>query len=308
VLLVAKGNGFEARKLDLGKTKVADLGTPGRCLVGDLDDDGLADVLQTGTARSLFFKGKAPGSFDLPAPCPVALGKSPSDAFLGDWDMDGRLDVFCTADDMCRLWHNYPGLKLQNRIYISGEIAYISKPGALSGNTCDVNNDGLQDVFLFYSEHPDTGPQIFFNRGFRSFGHGHKIDISENNLLDDEERKGQQYGIIADLTDDGAQDMAVALKNGDLYIFPNNVEYATPVCVRAVLPLGAKLAGPVKVTAWNDRQCLGAWNVVAGTSEGFFGQMEPGVELTLKWRVPGGPERKKVIQLEDKPVRLVLEM
>jgi hypothetical protein len=307
VLLVpADAGAFKAQKLGLGAAKLEPLGKLSRCLVGDLDDDWLADVLQAGEQASLFFKGKGGGAFADAAPCVVALGKSPSAGFLGDWDMDGRLDVFCVAEDTCRLWHNYPGMKFVESIQRSGEVAYISKPGAIAGNVCDVNNDGLQDMFLVYGANPDTGPQTFFNRGFRSTGHAHKIDITENSLLSDKEREGQQCGYIADFTDDGAQDLAVVLKNGDLFVFPNNVADFSPVCLRVALPVGADAVGPIRVVASNDKRSLGAWDVTAGTAEAFLGQPEPGVTLTVKWQFPGGKEQKKTVKLQDKPVRILL--
>ncbi|MCX7590567.1 MAG: VCBS repeat-containing protein [Kiritimatiellae bacterium] len=307
ILLTPKEeNAFDARPLLGGGSLPEALGEPGRCLVADFDDDGFADVLQTGSKGSLFFRGKGKGTFADPVPCAVALGKSPADAFIGDWDMDGRFDVFCVADDGCRLWHNYPGLDFKDRIHISGEIAYISKPGGIMGNVCDVNNDGLQDIFIVYGPNPDTGPQTFFNRGFRSTGHAHAIDISEQGLLGDEERAGQQSGLLADLTHDNAQDLAVVLKNGDFYVFPRSAEFFEPLCVRVAFGLNATYMGPLKVTASTERRCLGAWNVIPGVWEAFFGQSEPGGKLTIEWQFPGGSREKKTVELADKAVRIVL--
>ena len=85
-------------------------------------------------------------------------------------------------------------------------------------------------------------------------------------------------------------------------------QYADPVCLRVALPLGGKLAGPVRVTAWNDRRCLGAWNLQAGTAEAFFGQPEPGVKIKVEWQLPDGKTGKKTVELEDKPVRIVLDV
>ncbi len=286
LLKPGKDESFAAVKLKLGEADLAALGAPGRCLVADLDGDGLADVLFPFAKSSLFFKGKGQGAFAGAAKCSVALGKPPFGAFLGDYDMDGRLDVFCAARDDCRLWHNRPGLRFESTLHVSGEIAYISKPGGVCGNTCDVNNDGRQDIYIVYSEIAKTGPHIFFNRGFRSTGHAHTIDITEKQIIGGVEAAGQQCGVIADLTGDGVQDQAMVLRNGDFYVFPHEVGNQDPLCLRVALPLGGKPAGPVKVTAWNDRRCLGAWNVAAGTSEAFFGQLETG-DIRLRWRLPG---------------------
>lgn len=308
LLIPTAETGFESKPLHLGPAGLDALGEPGRCLVADFDDDGFADVLQPANKGSLLFKGKGKGQFAEPVPCPVSLGKSPANAFVGDWDMDGRMDVFCVADDGCRLWHNCPGLNFKDQIHISGEIAYISKPGGIMGNVCDVNNDGLQDIFIVYGPNPDTGPQTFFNRGFRSTGHAHAIDISEQGLLGDEERAGQQCGLLADLTHDNAQDLAVVLKNGDFYVFPRSAEFYDPLCVRVALPLGGSYLGPLKVTATTERRSLGAWNVMPGVWEAFFGQSEPGAKMTIEWQLPGGEKQKKIIELADHAVRIVLPL
>jgi hypothetical protein len=306
------GGVFTAVKLALGKVDVAKLGDPNRCLVGDIDDDSLVDVFWPLAKGSVFFRGKGSGEFAAGAKRPVQIGRSPGSSFLGDWDMDGRLDVFCMADDGCRLWHNRAGekpgeFKFQATIHICGELAYISKPGGLWGNVCDVNNDGRQDIFFVYSDQPGNGPHIFFNRGFRSFGHAHQLDISEQQNIGGVEAKGQQHGVIADLTADYAQDMAVVLKNGDLYVFPRELADDDPLCVQAELPVGGKVVGPVKVTAWNEQRCLGAWNVLPGTHPAFFGQMEAG-DIVLKWRLPGAAKvQTKKVTLDEKPIRLKLK-
>ncbi len=296
LLTPAKDGGFSAAKLPMGKVDVAKLGRPSWCLVGDITDDGLVDVLWPAAKGSVFFRGTAVGKLAEGVSCNLSVGRAPGSAFFGDWDMDGRLDVFTVADDACRLWHNHPGKKpgefrFEQSVHISGEVAYISKPGGLWGHTCDVNNDGRQDLFWVYSDVPGTGPHIFFNRGFRSFGHAHMLDITEQQNIGGVETKGQQHGVVADFNGDCAQDMGLVLKNGDFYFMPREVEADAPLVVRACLPLGGKVLGPVKVTAWSEQACLGAWNVTAGTREAFFGQSESG-EITIKWRLPGAKEVK----------------
>jgi len=313
-LLAPAANGsFSASKLPIDKkVDVAKLGKPGRCLVGDITGDALVDVIWPGTDASVFFKGTAVGKFAPGVACDMAVGRAPGSGFFGDWDMDGRLDVFTVADDGCRLWHNRPGKKpggfrFEQSVHISGEVAYISKPGGLWGHTCDVNNDGRQDLFWVYSEMPSNGPHIFFNRGFRSFGHAHTLDITERQSIGGVETKGQQHGVVADFTGDAAQDMGVVLANGDFYFFPRMLEAESPLVARVCLPLGGKVVGPVKVTAWNDKVCLGAWNVTAGTSEGFFSQLFAG-DVTIKWQLPGSNQVKsRKVTLDEKPVRIVLD-
>jgi len=205
-----KAGVFAAKPLAIAAGALKDPGGPGACLVADFDGDGVADVLQPFAKGSVFFKGKGGGAFAEGAACDVALGEGRTAAFLGDYDGDGRIDVFTVAEDSPRLWQNEGKGKFANLFAICGELTYISKPGCIGGNTCDFNNDGRQDAFLTY---PDMGAQVFFNRAFRSFGHAHKpIDLAETNNLPDA-LKGQLAGVLADFNGDGAQDMALVVKD-----------------------------------------------------------------------------------------------
>ncbi len=48
----------------------------------------------------------------------------------------------------------------------------------------------------------------------------------------------------------------------------------------------------------NDYQrCRGAWNVLPGVSQAFIGRSDAG-PVTLKWRLPGGKEPSKEVELE----------
>jgi hypothetical protein len=309
----------EPLKVKAGAVDLAALGAPGRCLLADFNCDGWADVIFPLARGGVFFPGTGAGAFGEGVACAVALGSQPASGFTGDFDMDGRLDVCCVGQDGIRMWQNRPGAapgeaRFTDYIDLCGEMTYISKPGGLWGNTCDINNDGMQDTFWVYSEEPDIGPHIFFNRGFRSFGHGHAVDITEKDTLGRAEAAGQQHGILADFTGDGAQDMFVVLKNGDAYFFRQDPEDER-ISVRVCLPPGAP--GPVKVTAWEiegadgkaskDGRCLGAWNVMPGADEAFFGQAAPG-ELRLSWLLPGSdkPVERKVSIEDTKPIRIVI--
>ena len=59
------------------------------------------------------------------------------------------------------------------------------------------------------------------------------------------------------------------------------------------------------VTGYADGRCLGAWNVVAGTEEPFFGRKTPG-DVTLKWQFPGQAKQEATVTVKDGPVRVFL--
>ena len=281
-----------------------DKGRATPCLVADFDGDGLPDILQICADGGLIYKGKSPGQFEKPVPCPVALGEGAGKAWLGDYAGDGLLDVFTVAEDRCRLWHNLGQFKFAELVGQSGEIAYISKPGGIDGMTCDFNNDGRQDILIVYKD--GTAPMLFFNRGFRSFGHAHApVDIQEANLLPEAE-KGAQAGGMGDFRGTGAQDMALVLNNGEVWMLYQKALADEPVLsVRVALPLKGAAAGPVTVTATTDKQPLGAWNLVAGLQTGFFARRTAG-PITLKYQLPGEKPQTMKVVLVDKPLRVVL--
>ncbi len=300
LLLPGDEDTTSAHKLVTGALPGKDLGEPGACLVADFDDDNLPDIIQPFARGGLFYKGKAPAVFAEPKRLNVGLGPGRAAACLGDYDGDGMLDILCAAEDFPRLWHNYGNLNFAETFGLTGESSYIAKPEGVGVVTGDVNNDGRQDVLILYSA---MSPQIFFNRGFRSFGHSHMLDLAEHEMLPQAE-SGQQVGCLADLNADGAQDMALVLDNGEVWVFFRDT-YGEALCLKVALPLTGVNAGPVKVTGSLEKRGLGAWNVVAGTQEAFFGLIEPG-PVTLKWQLPGGKLQEKEIIVEDNPVRFVI--
>ena len=74
----------------------------------------------------------------------------------------------------------------------------------------------------------------------------------------------------------------------------------------AALPVGGPCKGPVTVTGWIGKRCLGAWNVLPGVSQGSFGRTDAG-PVTLKWRLPGGKEQQKEVVVEKKTVRVEIK-
>lgn len=305
LLLAAKAGGALERgylvQPAAGKFIGSGLGAAHACLIADFDGDAVPDVLQPFAKGAVFYKGKSLGVFEGGALIEgLGTGEGEAGAFVGDFDADGLLDLFVAADERPFLWHNRGNARFEETLPVSGEIAYISKPGGIGGMAGDPNGDGRQDVFILYS---NRAPHIFFNRGFRSFGHAHELDLDENRLLE-AANEGQQAGCLADLDGDGAQDMALVLKNGELWVCLRDAGGVPPLALRAALPAGG-YAGPLTVTAWADKRCLGAWNVVPGTADAFFGVFEPG-PLKLRWQFPGKEAQEKQAIVEDKPVRLVL--
>ena len=138
------------------------------------------------------------------------------------------------------------------------------------------------------------------------------LDVSEKKLLKAAE-SGQRAGCLGDFDGDGAQDMALALPNGEVYVFFRDNGGGDSYNVSAVLPVKGACKGPVTVVGWvkssrrgGKPRCLGAWNVAPGTRAAFLGREQPG-PVTIEWTPPGGKKQKKRITVEDEPVRLQIK-
>jgi len=277
------------------------LGEAAPCVVADLDGDHVPDVLQVFSKGSLLYRGKAPGQFAPPERCAIAAGEGAPGVFLGDFDGDGLLDVFTVSGEAGRVWQNDGNRDFTETLALCGEAGQKVVPGAIAGVTGDFNNDGRQDFVLFYGE---AFPRSFFNRGFRSFGFTNSMDIGTNGLLP-AAGDGQQAGTLCDFTGDGAQDLVMILKDGSAWILPRQKANRPTLCVRGDLATGGARVGPLTVTGYRGGRCLGAWNVVAGTTEAFVGIDFPG-PMTLKWEPPAGKPGQKDVNVENRPVRFVI--
>lgn len=284
-----------AKPLVASGIELAKLGKPDACLVADVDGDGLADVLMPAEKGSVLFRSTAVGKFAPGVACAVQLGKSPSAACLCDFDADGRLDVFCVNRDGSLLWENAGAGTFTEAFEDTGELSYGASRRGIDCVAGDFNNDGRQDVVIAYNA---AEPRLFFNRGFRSFGNAASINMSWKVLLP-AAMQGQTSACLGDLDGDGAQDLALALKNGELWVVFRENSDADRAAMMAVatLPVGGPCKGPVTVTGWIGKRCLGAWNVLPGVSQAGFGRTEAG-PVTLKWRLPGGQEHSKDVVLD----------
>ena len=218
VLLVPKDGGtFEARPLGTGDYPGKDLGTPGPCMVADLDNDGFVDVLQVLSDGALFFKGKAPGTFAAAVRTPLGAGSGKFGLCLGDFDGDGLQDLFIAGDARNRLYQNLGGGKFLDMLGFSGSVEYISKNGGILAWSGDFNNDSTQDLLMAYGT--PMAPHLFFNRGFRCFGQARELDLADQRAalepldpgLVPEALASQQTACLGDFNGDGALDMILVL-------------------------------------------------------------------------------------------------
>jgi len=300
VVLRPDGEGFKGEALS---GAADDLGAASPCLVADLDADGWADVLAPFEKAALLYKGKGPGAFEPAARLELGTTKGPARCAAGDFDADGLLDIYMIGPGCCHLWNQRPGLKFVEAFGHSGEMSYTAQAvGGAVPQVCDINNDGLADLFMTVG---DEVPHIYFNRGFRSFGKALSLDW-EHAEFTAQTQQGQQAGVVADFNGDGAEDLAMVLRDGAVQVWLRAVGEggdSQALGARAVLAAGAPAAGPVTVSGWNDRRALGARSVAPGTPGALFGLNAAG-NVKLKWQLPGGKPQEKTVEVEGK-VRVV---
>ncbi len=299
VFLIPQPDGsLKAEALVEGEFPGRNFGGGGQCLTADFDGDGVIDILQVFSENSLFYKGKAAGVFASPVAVNIEAGKGRFSACSGDFDADGLPDVFIASEDKCRIWQNLGSAKFSELIKLSGEISYMWRPGGTAVSIGDINNDGRQDVLISYAT---MTTQIFFNRGFRSFGHARELNIDQ---ALPESNDGQQVSCLLDYNGDGALDMALVLNNGEFWLFPRKAEEGA-LAVNAVLSLTGLYSGPLTFTAWKDKRCLGCWTIKSGEAGALVGMPEAG-PVTLRWQTPDGKQQEKEVVVKSGIVRVIL--
>jgi enediyne biosynthesis protein E4 len=158
--------------------------------VGDYDGDGLPDLYVTQYPHSILYHNNGDGSFtDVTAKAGVSAPGWGTSAVWFDYDNDGRLDLFvCRFVDFDKSKNKFCGdLKTGERWYCiprvydpmpcwlfrnngDGTFTDVSKESGIAGSlakawgvvACDINNDGLMDLFV---ANDTVANFLFMNRG-----------------------------------------------------------------------------------------------------------------------------------------------
>jgi hypothetical protein len=208
----------------------------------DVDGDGWLDIyaLQGGTfppppGRSLLgdrlFRNRGDGHFvDATASSGLAAcaGGYSHGAAVGDYDNDGRPDLFVTRWRSYSLYHNAGGGRFEDATITAGLSGDRDWP--TSAAWADLDNDGDLDLYVChylrwdsanptlcgYPGNPAAGHTYCDPRGFPALADhvfrndgGHFVDVTAQTSLIDQEGRG--LGVVAaDLDEDGKIDLFVA--------------------------------------------------------------------------------------------------
>ncbi|MCG3178573.1 MAG: hypothetical protein BIFFINMI_00901 [Phycisphaerae bacterium] len=276
-------------------------GEPSACIVADLDNDGLVEVLQPREGGGLLWRRKGE-VFAPPVKSPVAgMGRRTCTA-LGDFDGDGFLDMFMGGAKLNRLWENDGRGGFREVGDYAGSLSYKAAAGVSFACALDLNHDGRTDLALCY---PEGGLAYHFNRGFRCFGEEGDLPLDDVEGSPRLEPFGVRCCVAADFDGDGVEDLAVAFVGGEAYCFRSDL--SPPPGMR--LRLGPGRTGPVTVSAWQGEKlpvCLGTW-VLTGHRPGRLISLRWPGNCTLQYSLPGKGRRNLTIKADSKQPEAVLE-
>jgi enediyne biosynthesis protein E4 len=214
--------------------------------VGDYDGDGFPDLYVTQYPYSILYHNNGDGSFtDVTAKAGVSAPGWGTSAVWFDYDNDGRLDLFvCRFVDFDKSKNKFCGnLKTGERWYCiprvydpmpcwlfrnngDGTFTDVSKESGIAGSlakawgvvACDINNDGLMDLFV---ANDTVANFLFMNRGK---GHFEETGLLAGVGFSAYGRPRSGMGVdAADYDQDGWADLFVANVDQEMFsLYHNN--------------------------------------------------------------------------------------
>jgi hypothetical protein len=171
--------------------------------VGDINGDGLRDVLATGWSSDVivYFEGDAETSFK--APVLIDLPGAPFSIKIADFNHDAHLDFAVTLmeNNEVAVWQGdgTGAFKEAERFASRGRLPHRLQ-------VADINQDGQRDLVVSH-KHTDDSVNIFYGTGKFAFGVSQEIMLgSDRNVLEED----IQDIAVGDFNGDGFPDIAAA--------------------------------------------------------------------------------------------------
>ena len=214
--------------------------------VGDYDGDGFPDIYVTQYPHSVLYRNNGDGTFtDVTAKAGVAAPGWGTSAVWFDYDNDGALDLFvCRFVDFSKAKNQFCGnLKTGERWYCipsvydpmpcwlfrnngDGTFTDVSKQSGIASVkgkawgavACDVNNDGLMDIFV---ANDTVANFLYINRGKGKFD---EAGLLAGVAYSAYGRPRSGMGVdAADFNQDGWMDLFVANVDQEMFsLYQNN--------------------------------------------------------------------------------------
>ena len=261
-------------------------GAGGPCAVADVTGDGLNDIVEATKDNLRLYVGLVGGAFMPARICADTFGLDLKLApLVCDMNGDGLLDIIMSGVDGTEPYLNVGDGKFLNMRPVSGELAYVGKPNVVSSSTADLNNDGKQELVLFYKE---QGPLPFFNRGFVCFGYAGELELRNSALpFSDTLMQGQQAGVVVDIDADGKQEVIIVSSAGELLLLRTAAFSKRPLLSLEVVSRLGEIS-PRCVSAEAKAQVMGARNV-GGVFPSFWGVRRKG-PVALFYKTSSGDD------------------
>ena len=201
-------------------------------LTGDFDDDGLIDIFVANDSTPNFhYRNKGDGTFEeIGFSAGTAVNENGSEqgsmgVTAGDYDHDGKLDIFITnfADEYNTLYHN-DGKNSFTDLSYAAKVAAISLPHVGWGTKFfDYDNDGWVDLFVanghVYPQLPGYKQPRLLHRNNRDSTFSEVSADFGAVLTENRVSRGVAFG---DIDNDGDVDLLIADLDGPPQLLRND--------------------------------------------------------------------------------------
>jgi hypothetical protein len=275
-----------------GPANESELGDGGPALVADLNDDGRCDILHVRQAGLVFYAGTEEDQrFAEPVAQKLPVMQGPAEVICGDYDGDGRLDLFVAGRGGAAMFSRNEQGRWKNVTFQTGELDAAVGTSRTQANLtaacpADLRGDGRQSVAVFSNQ---EAPGLFYARGFGCFAIAISLTRAQEEIEGyDALSQGQQAGLVVDLNGDRAPDLfGVDLERNVWAVFtePDRLRrFAVTVGI-------APAAGPVTLRAAMGSRRLGVYVVRPHRPQTIV--LPRAGKVTLTWKTPDGQTRRR---------------